>query len=386
MLPLKRLGLTLDTVGTVARGHPWVYREGLIGRANTGDPVELVDGKGKRVAWGLYEGGPIAVRVLGKDPMPMANLLAARLGAAFKLRLGFARDWGDTDTFRMCHGEGDGLPGLVIDRYSDTCVIRLYAKAWERYIGDTVDVLRAQGVQRVWRRFGVGRVDDREGGEALLGGEPPDVLIVREHGMKMLARLKVGQKTGLFLDQREHRRKVRVWSEGRSVTNLFSYNGGFSIAAALGGATRVTTVDLAPAAVEDARETFRINGIDPGAHAFEVADVFTYRGDRSDLVVCDPPSLSHDKDADGAARKAYKDLHRHIQPMVGGWLATSSCSARLPYERWEEAVREGLGHGGLGATRWSRLYTGTEPPDHPVGLSHPEGRYLKFMLLARREE
>ncbi len=384
---MKRLGLTQDTVGSVARGHPWVYREGLIGSASVGEPVELLDGKGKRVAWGLYEGGAITIRVLGRDPVPMPELVATRLRESFALRAALRGDLGDTDTYRVCHGEGDLLPGLVIDRYAGVFVLRLYARAWEKHLGLVVDALRGLGVEQLWRRFGVGKVDDKEGGEALIGDEPPDELIVREHGMSLLARLKVGQKTGLFLDQREHRRKVRGWAAGRSVTNLFSYNGGFSVAAALGGATRVHTVDVAPAAIDDARAIFKLNGIDPGRHVFEVADVFTWRGPKVDLLICDPPSLTHDKDADVAARKAYRDLHRHILPSVGGWLATSSCSARLPLDRWEEAVREGLGHGNPGAptVRWTRLYSGAEPPDHPVGLSHPEGRYLKFMLLARHE-
>lgn len=383
---MKRLGLTQDTVGTVARGHPWVYREGLIGSAAVGEPVELVDAKGKRVAWGIFEGGPITVRVLGRDPAPLPQLLRTRIAAAFALRAQLAPELGHTDTYRVCHGEGDRLPGIVIDRYGDVHVLRLYARAWERHLGPLIDALREQGVTTLWRRFGVGKVDDRDGGEALIGAEPPDDLVVHEHGMKMLARVKVGQKTGLFLDQREHRRRVRGWSSGRTVTNLFSYNGGFSIAAALGGARRVVTVDQAPAAIEDARAIFRLNGIDPARHGFEVADVFQWKGPKVDLLICDPPSLTHDKDADGAARKAYRDLHRQIAPMVGDWLATSSCSARLPWDRWEEAVREGLGHGGLGGARWTRLYTGTEPTDHPVGLAHPEARYLKFMLLQKKED
>ncbi len=384
--PPKRLMLTLDTVGTVARGHPWVYREGVIGSAGTGEPVELTDGKGKRVAWGLFEGGPIAVRVLGREPMPVERVVAWRLKDAFALRAALVPQLGTTNAYRVCHGEGDRLPGLVLDRYDQTFVLRLYARAWEPHLGSIVDALRGLGVTSLWRRFGVARVDDRQGGEALIGPEPPDTLVVEEHGVKLLARVKVGQKTGLFLDQREHRRMVRGWSAGRSVTNLFSYNGGFSVSAALGGATRVTTVDLAPAAIDDAVAIFRLNGVDPSSHAFEVADVFTWKGAAADLVVCDPPSLTHAKDADTAAKKAYRDLHRHILPMARSWLATSSCTARLAWDRWEEAVREGLGHPGPGEadTRWSRLYAGSEPADHPVGLSHPEGRYLKFMLLARR--
>ena len=150
-----------------------------------------------------------------------------------------------------------------------------------------------------------------------------------------------------------------------------------ALAERLRGMDRVV-VDVAPAALEDARENFRLNGIDPTAHGFECTDAFRYTQERpSDFVICDPPSLAHDKDADGAARKAYRDLHRHVGGLSTSLLAASSCTARLSFERWEETLREGLKAG------WSVLHRSAEPPDHPVGLQHPEGRYLKFALLSR---
>lgn len=195
--------------------------------------------------------------------------------------------------------------------------------------------------------------------------------------MKLLVRVREGQKTGLFLDQREHRRLVREWSRDRVVVNLFSYNGGFSVAAALGGAKRVTSVDVAEAAIADARENFRLNGLDPGDHAFVTTDAFTFVADPSDLVIVDPPSLTHAAKADTAARAAYKNLHRHVATYATDLVATSSCTARLTGERWEEAVREGLGGG------WASMHRSGEPVDHPVAIAHPEGRYLKFALYGR---
>jgi 23S rRNA (cytosine1962-C5)-methyltransferase len=161
------------------------------------------------------------------------------------------------------------------------------------------------------------------------------------------------------------------------VVNLFSYNGGFSVAAALGGAKHVTSVDLAGPAIEDARENFRLNGLDPRAHEFCAADAFTWAAPPSDLVIVDPPSLTHAAKADQAARGAYKALHRHVGTYATDLVASSSCTARLSFERWEEAVREGLG----GA--WSSLHRSAEPLDHPVAVGHPEGRYLKFALYGR---
>lgn len=371
---MKSLQLTADTVGTVARGHPWVYRNGVVGSAKVGEVVKLVDNRGKSVAFGLFDEGIIAVRVLGREPVDIPALIRVRIADAISKR---AMIGGETDTYRLCNGEGDGLPGLILDRYGDVVVVRFYAKAWESWIGAIVEAIPSE-FTTVYRRFGVGRVDDREGGESLRGSDPPDVVIVREHGMRLLARVKVGQKTGLFLDQREHRRLVRAWAAGRSVANLFSYNGGFSVAAALGGATRVVSVDQSAGAIEDAKENFRLNDLDPDAHGFEVGDVFAWKGKPVDFVICDPPSLTRDKSSDDPARGAYRSLHRHIAPMVGSLLATSSCTARLGADRWEECVRDGIGGG------WSFLHRSGESLDHPVAIGHPEGRYLKFALLGRR--
>lgn len=372
---MKRLPLTADTVGPVARGHPWVYPDGVLGRAQVGEAVELLDGKGRPVAWGIADEGAIAVRVLGRKPSTVPDHLKVALGAAWRRR---ALLGPDTDTFRVCNGEGDALGGLVVDRYGDVLVVRLYAKAWERHLGTIVDVLLPlTGCKTVFRRYGVGRVDDREGGETVRGPEPADAMVVQEHGMKLLVRVREGQKTGLFLDQREHRRLVRGWAKGRTVVNLFAYNGGFSVAAALGGARRVSSVDIAPAAMDDAREIFRLNGIDPAQHEFVAADAFTWPGHAADLVIVDPPSLTHAKKNDQAARGAYRTLHRHVGTYATDLVATSSCTARLPWDRWEEAVREGLG--GF----WAELHRSAQPVDHPAAVGHPEGRYLKFALLGR---
>ena len=238
-------------------------------------------------------------------------------------------------------------------------------------------------VGAIYRRFGVHRVDGTDGGEPLLGAEPPDVMVVSEYGMKMLVRPLVGQKTGLFLDQREHRELVRRWAAGRMVANLFAYTGGFSVAAAIGGAARVVTVDIAPEAVEDAKENFRLNGLDPAGHGFEVADAFEWRPrGHVDLLIVDPPALTRAKKSDGAARSAYRKLHRRLGPFVpkSGLLATSSCSARLSLDGWRQAIREGLAPTG----DWSWHWCSGEPPDHPTALGHPEGHYLKFAVLRRR--
>ncbi len=167
------------------------------------------------------------------------------------------------------------------------------------------------------------------------------------------------------------------------VVNLFGYTGGFSVHAAARGAARVVTVDQSAPALADAEENFRLNGLDPANHAFIAADVFQWSPeDLADIVISDPPSLTRSLKSDDPARGAYRDLAARTGGMVrpGGLLATASCTARLSWDRWEEAVREGLSRTG----RWSWLWRAAEPGDHPVAMAHPEGRYLKFAV-ARRQ-
>jgi 23S rRNA (cytosine1962-C5)-methyltransferase len=381
---MERLTLTPDTIGPLRRGHPWVYTSGLADPADLpppGTPVQLMDTKGKPVAFGLADDGPIAVRVLDRHSDNIGPLIQRRIADAHAIRPSLLP--ADTNAYRVVHGAGDGLGGLVIDRYAHTAVLRLYGACWEPHLDELVRAITAiEGIQSVMRRFGVRRVDGREGAETLHGPDPGEPIVVREAGLQFLARPVTGQKTGLFLDQREHRIRMAAHCEGQHVVNLFAYNGGFSVHAAAAGAKRVISVDIAEAALEDAKENFRLNGLDPDAHQFIGADVFQWNPDQpADVVICDPPSLTHGKTADTAARKAYRDLAQRTGTMVrpGGLLATASCSARLNWERWEHAVRDGLDKSG----RWSWLWRGAEPPDHPVAMGHPEGRYLKFAVLRR---
>ncbi len=374
--------LSRGAAASVRAGHPWVFREARTGPA-PGTVVRL-EAQGKRVGWGLADEGPIAVRVLARtgEPEPVERLLLERVGRADRVRVRLIE--ANTDAYRVVNGPGDGLPGLVIDRYGSVAIVRVYAAAWLFYLDAIVSAVSAlPWVASVARRLGVERVDGSKGLVQLDGSAVPEVLVVREGGMRLLVRPHVGQKTGLFLDQRVHRAMVGGWASGRLVANLFAYTGGFSVAAALGGAARVVTVDLAPEAVADARETFVLNGIDPDAHGFEVADAFAWTPTgRPDLLIVDPPALARGKRAEDTAYAAYRKLHRRLGPFVvrDGLLASSSCTARLPAARWRVAVAEGLSIAG----EWSWHWRSSEAPDHPVALGHDEGHYLKFALLRRR--
>ena len=383
---VERLTLTADTLGPVSRGHPWVYAGGVVERLPAvGTPVQLIDNKGRPAAFGIVDAGEVVVRVLGRHAEPVAALVAARVASAHRLRARVLP--ADTEAYRLVHAAGDGLPGLVVDRYGPLCIVRLYGACWEPYLGPIADALMAlPGVTSVLRRLGVRRVDGEDGATQLAGAPAPTSLVVRERGLRFLVRPYTGQKTGLFLDQREHRHWVGGVSRDATVLNLFAYTGGFSVYAAANGAKRVVTVDVSAPAIEDARENFRLNGLNPSEHGFLVQDVFAADanslGGNFDVVVCDPPALSHDRKADGRARQGYRDLAARVGLLVApeGILATASCTARLSQDRWEEAVRDGLRRAG----RWSWLWRAYEPADHPVALDHPEGRYLKFAALRRR--
>jgi 23S rRNA (cytosine1962-C5)-methyltransferase len=373
-----RVRVSRQAASAIRRGHPWVFREGSAAIA----PGALValENEGKVIGYGLADEGPIAVRVLGAgQPRQVADLIYERVHRADGVRVRLMS--ADTTGYRVTSGAGDGLPGLIVDRYADIAVVRVYSAAWVPWLEHITRAVAAlPWVTTVLRRLGVARVDGDEGTVTLSGPDAADLVVFEEHGMKLLARPHVGQKTGMFLDQREHRAIVRRVASGRMTANLFAYNGGFSVAAALGGAAHVTTVDIAPDAIEDARENFRLNGLDPAEHQFEVADVFAWKPSHPvDLMVLDPPSLARNAKTAAAGLSAYRKLHRRFGPHLvrDGLLATASCTSRISSDQWRDAVREGL------AGAWSWHWCSSEPMDHPVALAHREGHYLKFALLRR---
>lgn len=369
----------------IAQGHPWVWREAVDPfHADPGDVATVRSRRGAFVARGIVDGGPIAARLwTTRDESLSDDLLRARVRDASALRRAVITP--DTDAFRLVHGEGDRAPGLVCDVYGDVAVLRpdgAGADRWrERFAEALAPTLESLGVRTVLLRRALEGSRQREV-SALVGAVPGAVKSVREHGMTLLVDLAHGQKTGLFLDQREARRRVRALSAGRRVLNLFGYTGGFSVAAGLGGATEVTTVDLAPKAVALADETWRANGLDPAAHRGVVSDVAAYLSDRAragsrwDLVIADPPSYAPKETALDDALKAYRALHASAVAKVspGGLYLAGSCSSHVRREAFLQTIREGF-------AKARRVAQAVDvfgaPGDHPVLLAFAEGEYLK---------
>lgn len=373
------------------RGHPWIWRNAIRRAPSTihaGAPVALHAEDGAFVGRGLWDPeSPIAVRVYTtaqSQPLDLA-LLTNSVSRAIEARESWFRP-SDTNAYRLCNGEGDRVPGVVLDRYADVVIARFDGDAivpWAKALLEAIwPQLQSRGIRSLaWRASGRDKAEMRE----VVGDPPPSRVTVVERGMRMIVDLAHGQKTGAFLDQRENRRRVRAMAGGARVLNLFSYAGGFSCAAAMGGAAHVTSVDIAHPAHAIAQETFRLNGIDPASHTFVTSDVFTWlaqahqRSERFNLVISDPPSFAPSERTLPRALSAYRKLHEACVRVVarGGVFCAASCSSHVPLDTFLTTLDDQVTAG----REFRILETFGQPLDHPTTPGWPEGRYLKFVVL-----
>jgi len=371
-------------------GHPWVYRDALE-RA----PVDLESGAWVRVKcanlqfFGLWDAdSPIAIRIFSSRQRPNKTWVAARVRQAWNLRAPLRDPDLQTSAYRWLYGESDGLPRIVVDLYGDVesgeqwAVLKTYAASVERIKPWVVEALQA-----VTPLTGVIERGNEEGrGAQLLAGIMPSApIMIQEHGLRFEVDVLRGQKTGFFLDQRQNRRTIEKWSQGKRVLNLFSYTGGFSVYAARGGAVHVTSVDSAREAMAAAERNFALNGFAPAQHEFIVADCFDvlerYHGEgrRFDLIIVDPPSFARSKEQVAAALGAYRRLNSLALKCLtqNGLLASSSCSSQVS----PAAFTQMLARAAADAKRHLYiLHDAGQPLDHPVPAHFPEGRYLKFVI------
>jgi 23S rRNA (cytosine1962-C5)-methyltransferase len=375
----------------VAHGHPWVWRDaiarGLTG-AQPGDVVQVLAPDGSPIGQGLVDpASPLAVRMWTRGTAPLDRALwRHRASSAAALRA-ILFDDSVTDAYRHLHGEGDRMPGFVVDRYGPVAVAQTDGEAAAAHIADLVEAawpeLESRGVSMFVHR--VGRKGQPTRVDRLRGPKAPDTVSVREWGVPFLVDLARGQKTGAFLDQRDNRRRVAELAAGRRVLNLFSYAGGFSQHAARSGAQHVTSVDIAAAAHATAQASFRAAGLDPRPHSFVTADALGFlegarkRRETWDLVVSDPPSFAPNEKAVPRALVAYRRLHRACAAVLakGGVLCAGSCSSHVDLL----AFLSTLDDEALARDDLRVLEVRGAGPDHPTLPMFPEGRYLKFVVL-----
>jgi 23S rRNA (cytosine1962-C5)-methyltransferase len=386
---VRRIVLKPGREGPVRAGHPWIFSgaiaSGLDG-AEEGEPVRVVSARGTFVAAGYcHPRTSIAVRVLTWDDEPIAAaLIGRRLDEALALRQTMLSP--ELRAYRVVNGEGDRLPGVVVDRYEDFLVMQLLTAGAARLRSELVAALIERFSPRGIFERSEGGVRNEEGiGGArgvVWGEEPPPRLVIEEAGARFLVDVLHGQKTGFFLDQRASRARVRQLASGRRVLNAFAYTGAFAIVAALGGANEIVSVDTSRPALALAEEAWAENRL-PAVGRFVVADVFDFLragAERWDLIVLDPPPFVRRRRDLQPGLRGYKDLNlqalRRLAP--GGWLLTCSCSQHLSRATFREVVAAAAADAGRPAVVVEE--TG-HPPDHPVALAHSEGEYLKVLLL-----
>lgn len=389
--PAGRIFLRTGREGPVRGGNPWIFSQAIarvepVGLV-AGALVEVRDSGGDLLGLGYYNSATtIALRMLAWGEAPaIAALIARRIDDAIALRARFIGD--ETDSYRLINGDGDGLSGVVVDRYRDVLVLQLLTAGADAMRAEIIAALAARLSPRAIIERSQGAVRKQEGLADRIGialGAEVSETVATECGIKLAVDLAHGQKTGAFLDQRENRALVRAQSSGARMLDACCYNGGFALAALAGGATRVVAIDTAARALATARKNLELNGHSSDAveliHA-EAGEFMAKTEERFDVVVLDPPPLARSRaDVDRAGR-LYVELNALAIRVLasGGRILTFSCSAHFRGEEFLRAVRIAQNKSGRKLRMLARLGPG---PDHPVLLGHAEGEYLTGLLLA----
>lgn len=382
---------------SLLRRHPWIFSgsvDRLAGRARPGDTVTLVSADGRPLARGAWSPeSQIRARVWSFDPeAAIDHAFFKRAVAASVARRQQHPHLRNQEGLRLIHGESDGLPGVIADRYGPVVVLQLTsagADKWREAI--VAGLVQATGCQAVYERSD-SEVRGLEGlppvAGCIYGALPPEPLTILENGVRLEVNPVGGHKTGFYLDQRDNRHLTGVLAAGRSVLNCFCYTGGFSLQALAGGATRVLSIDSSGPALEAAARNLALNpGLDASRAQWQEGDVFkalrALRAEeqRFDLVVLDPPKFAPSAAHAERAARAYKDINvqgfRLLNP--GGILMTYSCSGGVGLDLFQKIVASAAIDAGVEARIIHRL---SAAPDHPIGLTVPEGEYLKGLACA----
>jgi 23S rRNA (cytosine1962-C5)-methyltransferase len=373
----------------VLRGHPWIF-SGAVEKVEDDRDIGVADVCDHQRNWlarGLYNiKSQIRVRILTWDKEPIdRDFFSRRLTQASSLRQKYLS--ATTNAYRIINGEGDFLPGLIVDRYGDFLVCQFFTAGIDSFKDEILASLSSlASVKGVFERSD-GKVREEEGLSpsvgTLAGEAPPDLVTIEENGFKFLVDVRRGQKTGFFLDQRDNRNLLSTFTAGRTVLNCFSYSGAFSVYAFGGGAKEVISLDSSRPALELAEHNLALNGIPQANAQLLKGDAFAYLKECDttfDIIILDPPSLAHKRSDVEAATGGYKFLNLHAFKHLnrGGFLVTFSCSQHLSIDLFQKVV---FGAAVDSRRKVSVLKRLGQSFDHPVSLHHPEGEYLKGLVL-----
>ncbi|MCD8303799.1 MAG: class I SAM-dependent rRNA methyltransferase [Prevotellaceae bacterium] len=386
-MAVRTLRLKRGKEASLRRFHPWVFSGAVAdaeGGLDDGDVVRVLSSEGEFLGVGHWQRGSIAVRLLSFDEEGIdADFWSGRLKRAYAMRLSLGLAEAGT-LFRLVHGEGDGLPGLVIDIYNDMAVCQAHSVGMHRSRREIATALTAVLGERLssiyYKSEGTLGVED----EFLCGGGETEVTAT-ENGLRFVIDVRRGQKTGFFIDQRDNRALLERYAKGRRCLNLFSYTGGFSVYALRGGAAEVCSVDSSARAMDLARRNVELNTGDAGQrHVPMVSDAFDFLDEtetgRYDLMVLDPPAFAKHLSGVRRALHGYTKLNAKALSKIasGGILFTFSCSQAVAKEQFREAVFTAAA---LARRRVRILHQLHQAADHPVNIYHPEGEYLKGLVL-----
>ncbi|MDD4777072.1 MAG: class I SAM-dependent rRNA methyltransferase [Fermentimonas sp.] len=376
------------------RFHPWVFSGAVASKFDgieEGEVVRVLSHEREFLGVGHYQIGSISVRILSfKDEVINTKFYEQRLSEAFNMRkqIGLIRP--DNNTYRLVHGEGDNLPGLIIDIYGNTAVLQAHSVGMHN---DRAEITKA--LQTVYNQDNLKNIFYKSEGTLpfkadigpedsyIFGGADVDDVAV-ENGLKFKIDWLKGQKTGFFIDQRENRRLLERYSEGRKVLNMFSYTGGFSVYALRGSALEVDSVDSSSKAMSIVDQNVHLNFGDDPRHKSYSEDAFKFLNnipnDRYDLIILDPPAFAKHRGAVNNALQGYKKLNHSAFEKIakGGILFTFSCSQVITKEQFRLAV---FSAAAISKRKVQILHQLTQPADHPINIYHPEGEYLKGLVL-----
>jgi 23S rRNA (cytosine1962-C5)-methyltransferase len=370
------------------RFHPWIFSGGIqqtLGDPKDGDWIEVQDAKKATLGFGHYQKGSITVRIITfGTSAPTETIYADKIGRALDQRLETCVASEHTNAYRLVHGEGDGLPGLVIDLYHDVAIVQAHSFGMQndrKLIAEALQKVfeaRSLKLSAVYNKS----ISEKSESEYLVGmAAVPH--IVAEHGNKFYVDWEEGQKTGFFLDQRENRKLLGEMAKGKTVLNTFCYTGGFSVYALQGGAKLVHSVDASEKAISLTRKNLDLNGFNPDQHECFASDTFDFLKDKKDvydLIILDPPAFAKHKDARHQAVKGYQRLNAEAMKAIGsgGIIFTFSCSQVVDSQLFYDTIVSAA----IQASRQVKvLHHLSQPADHPVSLFHREGEYLKGLVL-----